>query len=74
MTKKFDFKDRVIHMSKRETIDIIRHYNPSAQAVFLASFEHEDLLAYLHQLQELERDRQLHACDHAAETMSLAMA
>ena len=43
-------------MNKREMIDTIRKFNPSAQAEFLASFEQSDLLAYLHQLQELERE------------------
>jgi hypothetical protein len=44
-------------MSKRETIDLIRRFNNTAQPEFLANFDQEDLLAYLHQLQELERDR-----------------
>ncbi len=44
-------------MSKRETIDLIRRINPSAQPEFLSHFEQMDLLAYLHQLQEVERDR-----------------
>lgn len=44
-------------MSKREAIDQIRRFNPSAQAEFLATFQLADLLAYLHQLQELERER-----------------
>lgn len=44
-------------MSKRETINHIRRLNPTAQPEFLASFEQDELLAYLHQLQELERDR-----------------
>ncbi len=46
-------------MSKRETINQIRRLNPTAQPEFLASFEQDELLAYLHQLQELERDRRL---------------
>ncbi|HOB74288.1 MAG TPA: hypothetical protein PKG54_07160 [Phycisphaerae bacterium] len=43
-------------MSKPEIIDRIRKLNPSAQTEFLASFSDEDLLAYLRQLQELQRD------------------
>jgi hypothetical protein len=38
-------------MSKRETIDLIRRFNPTARAEFLAAFGQGDLLAYLHQLQ-----------------------
>ena len=45
-------------MTKREIIDRIRCLNSGAKTEFLASFEQEDLLAYLHQLQEVERDRQ----------------
>ncbi|HOA74919.1 MAG TPA: hypothetical protein PL151_03900 [Phycisphaerae bacterium] len=44
-------------MSKRETIDRIRRLNPTAQPEFLATFDDADLLAYLHQLQELDRER-----------------
>ncbi|UCD29914.1 MAG: hypothetical protein JSV03_05410 [Planctomycetota bacterium] len=44
-------------MTKREIIDRIRDQNPSADSEFLATFEQEDLLAYLHQLQEVERER-----------------
>jgi len=44
-------------MSKRETIDRIRRLNPTAMPEFLATFEDGDLLAYLHQLQELDRER-----------------
>lgn len=38
-------------------IDQIRRLNPTAQPEFLARFSEEDLLAYLQQLRELERDR-----------------
>lgn len=48
-------------MNKRETIDRIRHLNPTALPEFLASFEDADLLAYLHQLQELVSERAEHA-------------
>ena len=44
-------------MSKREVIDQILRVNRSAQANFLASFDRDELLVYLHQLQEVERDR-----------------
>ncbi len=44
-------------MNKRETIDLIRRFNPTAPAEFLAAFEHDDLLAYLFQLQELRSNR-----------------
>lgn len=44
-------------MSKRETIDRIRRLNPTAMPEFLATFQEMDLLAYLHQLQELDRER-----------------
>ena len=43
-------------MSKQEIIDHIRRLNPTASAEFLADFDQEDLLAYLHQLRELERE------------------
>ncbi len=43
-------------MSKRDLIDRIRRYNPTAQPEFLASFDESDLLAYLHQLQEVVRE------------------
>ena len=44
-------------MRKTEMIDQIRRLNPSAQTEFLASFSEDDLLAYLHQLKEVERAR-----------------
>ncbi len=44
-------------MEKRELINSIQQLNPTAKPEFLANFSTEDLLAYLHQLQELERDR-----------------
>lgn len=46
-------------MSKRDLIDRIRRLNPTARAEFLASFNEDDLLAYLHQLQEVEREHRL---------------
>lgn len=48
-------------MTKREMIDQIQRLNASAKPEFLADFEEEDLLAYLHQLKELERDRRRQA-------------
>lgn len=45
-------------MTKRDIIERIQQINSSAQGAFLATFEEDDLLAYLHQLQELERERQ----------------
>ena len=44
-------------MSKREAIDQILRVNRGARADFLAGFDRDELLAYLHQLQEVERDR-----------------
>jgi hypothetical protein len=41
---------------KREIINRIRRFNPSARGDFLASFNEEDLLAYLHQLQEVDHE------------------
>jgi hypothetical protein len=61
-------------MSKRETIDRIRRLNPTAQPEFLASFEAPDLLAYLHQLQELDRERRDHRPDAAPERLALVCA
>ena len=46
-----------VPMNKRDLIDQIRRLNPSALAEFLATFDKADLLAYLYQLQELERER-----------------
>ncbi len=43
-------------MTKRELIDQIRRLNPTAQVEFLASFCEEDLMAYLRQLRDLERE------------------
>jgi len=48
-----------VTMSKRDLIDRIRRLNPTAQPAFLASFNEDDLLAYLHQLQEVEREQRL---------------
>jgi hypothetical protein len=47
-------------MTKRELIDHIQRLNPTAKPTFLADFEEEELLAYLHQLSELERERREH--------------
>ncbi len=47
-------------MTKREMVDLIHRLNPTATSEFLARFDEPDLLAYLHQLQELERDRREH--------------
>lgn len=44
-------------MSKREVIDVIHRMNPTASSDFLANFTEDDLLAYLHQLQEIDRER-----------------
>ncbi len=57
------FQQRGAYVSKREIIDHIRRINTSAQTEFLASFSDEDLLAYLHHLQEVQRD-QLHCPPH----------
>jgi len=48
-------------MSKRDMIDRIRRLNPTAQPEFLASFDEEELLAYLRQLTELEYEQSRHA-------------
>ena len=37
-------------MTKSDTIDAIRHLNPSADPVFLAEFSGEDLASYLDRL------------------------
>ena len=50
-------------MSKRETIEVIQRLNPTASSDFLATFTEEDLLAYLHQLQEIARERRSHQID-----------
>jgi hypothetical protein len=44
-------------MTKRDIIDQIRRLNATASPAFLAGFEDADLLAYLQQLKELERER-----------------
>lgn len=44
-------------MSKRDLIDRIHDMNPTATPEFLADFTEAELVAYLKQLQELERDR-----------------
>ena len=61
-------------MSKREAIDQILRVNRSARAEFLASFDRDELLAYLHQLQELERDRGGRGNKAHEEAFALAMA
>ena len=38
-------------------IDQIRRLNPTAKPDFLADFQEDDLLAYLHQLSEVEREQ-----------------
>ena len=42
-------------------IDRIRRLNPTADAEFLAQFEEGDLLDYLRQLSDLERELSRHA-------------
>lgn len=44
-------------MNKRDLIDHIHRLNPTADSDFLRSFSEDDLLAYLHQLQEVEAER-----------------
>lgn len=44
-------------MTKRELIDQIHRLNPTAQSEFLASFDDQDLRAYLQQLREVDRER-----------------
>ena len=44
-------------MTKRDIIDQIRRQNPTARSEFLATFNEQDLLAYLHQLREVEAER-----------------
>ena len=44
-------------MTKRELIDQIHVLNPTAQAEFLATFDDQDLRAYLQQLREVARER-----------------
>ncbi|NLX14203.1 MAG: hypothetical protein GXY44_11195 [Phycisphaerales bacterium] len=55
-------------MTKNELIEQIRSVNRSAQIEFLESFTQDELLAYLHQLKELERER------HRIELMELVAA
>jgi hypothetical protein len=50
-------------MSKREVIDVIQRMNPTASSDFLAHFTEDDLLAYLHQLQEIARERRSQQID-----------
>ena len=42
-------------MSKKDLVESIRKLNPSAPEEFLARFSETDLIAYLHQLQEVNR-------------------
>jgi hypothetical protein len=51
---------KVQTMTKRELIDQIQRFNPTAKPAFLADFEEEELMAYLHQLSEVERERREH--------------
>jgi hypothetical protein len=44
-------------MSKHEVIEQIRRLNPTASEEFLEGFPQEELIAYLHQLQEVRRER-----------------
>lgn len=44
-------------MTKREMIDRILRLNRTAKPGFLAEFDEQELLSYLHQLQELEIER-----------------
>lgn len=44
-------------MSKYEIMDHIRRLNPSAHDEFLAEFSEDELLAYLHQLEEIKREQ-----------------
>lgn len=44
-------------MNKRELIDQINRLNHTAHPDFLATFSEEELVAYLQQLRELERER-----------------
>ena len=48
-------------MTKRDIIDQIRRQNPTARTEFLATFGEDDLLAYLHQLREVETERRRQA-------------
>ena len=45
-------------MSKQDIIKRIRGLNITADSEFLASFNEDELLAYLHQLQEVEHKHQ----------------
>lgn len=44
-------------MSKREIIDHIQKINRTAPGEFLARFSDDELLAYLHQLQEVVHEK-----------------
>ena len=56
-------------MTKREMIDQILRLNRSAKPVFLAQFSDEQLLAYLHQLKELQYE---HRTDDLLKPMMVA--
>lgn len=42
-------------MSKKDLVETIRNLNPTAPEDFLSLFSEADLIAYLHQLQEVTR-------------------
>jgi len=44
-------------MNKRQLIDEIRHYNPTAQAEFLAQFDESALNQYLEHLQTAQHKK-----------------
>ena len=63
---RFPHSSEGLIVSKHEIIDHIRRINTSALPEFLAAFSDEDLLEYLHELQELQRE-QLHR--HSSESI-----
>jgi hypothetical protein len=72
--QRFELISFGVPMSKRETIDRIRRLNPTALPEFLAHFEDADLLAYLYQLQELDRERIEHVHEGSASKPMLVCA
>jgi hypothetical protein len=66
---KAGFRQRVTTMSKREIIDQIMRLNRSATAIFLARFSEDQLLAYLHQLKDLQYE---HRTDDLLKPMMVA--
>lgn len=53
-------------MTKRDIIDSIRRHNPTAGPDFLARFNEEDLLAYLHHLRDVESEnRRRHSREYS---------